>query len=61
MRELNQIQMEEIEGVGFWGCLSVGLFAIGAGLSLTNPISAGAFFALYGGTAALAVEACGSW
>ena len=60
MKELNILQMEEMQGGGFWGCLSVGLFAIGAGLALTNPISAGAFFALYGGTAALAVEACGS-
>lgn len=60
MKELNVLQMENIEGGGFWGCLGVGLFAIGAGLSLTNPVSAGAFFALYGGIAASAVEACGS-
>jgi len=34
--------------------------AIGLGLSLTNPVTTGAFFALFGGIAASAVAACGS-
>lgn len=44
MKELNILQMEEIEGGGFWACLAASAWAAStvlavAGLS-TNPVSA---------------------
>jgi len=57
MKELNNLQLEEIEGGGFWGCLGVGLTTIAVGLS--GPISWAAYGFLSASAIAFAIEACG--
>jgi hypothetical protein len=44
MKELNILQMEEIEGGGFWACLSATAWAVATVAAVaameTNPVSA---------------------
>lgn len=56
MKELNILQMEEIEGGGFWGCLGVGLTLIGIGLS--GPIGWAATGVIAAAGVAAAIDTC---